>query len=502
MEYEELKTGIRDHLNNAAEDFFMIGYFLRQVSERTLFIQDGYKSIWEFAKGEYGLSTSSASRFMAINARFSIDGGEHMDQKYIGMGPSKLQEMLGLSYEDLEKVTKETTVRELRAMKAAKLSFFKLPKTERPEGSLLTTPGCGNGKHDCFSCCHPCNIRQEDRFCRGASTMAEKKPCQHTTEEFLKDVEAGMYKDECQFLHLELAKVRLGDNEPIPCCLDCKYKGLCFSSCDVAKKKYQEEVKENQKRLQAEKKKKEKEAEEKRKREEAARREAAEKAAAEAAKKAEADALKKQEPSEEDLKKLFEYWDLDTTQDPEHDLDPNELKHCHNYEGIRSGDFTLECQPNGVTINGKKRLTWLKLSKALTEVFNSVQPEDSKPEESHEGKETDQEKPAVIDAEFREVVDEPKDDTAKEAETAKEEREEAEDQQEASKIEIKVQETEIEEPDPEDYDIDDVIELLRKNEADLEAVKSCGLKKPVKRLRIVTDALRLLVEKKEAAAID
>ena len=155
MKYQDLKNGIRSHLNDAAEDFFMVGYFLRQISENTLFTEDGYKSIWDFAKGEYGLSTSSASRFMAINARFSIDGGEHMAEKYIGMGVSKLQEMLGLPDEELEKVTQETTVREIRAMKAAKrekeqLSFYGLPRTVRPEGSLLTTPGCGDGKYDCF----------------------------------------------------------------------------------------------------------------------------------------------------------------------------------------------------------------------------------------------------------------------------------------------------------------------------------------------------------------
>ena len=163
MEYQDLKSGIRNHLNSAAEDFFMVGYFLRQISENTLFTEDGYKNIWEFAKGEYGLSTSSASRFMAINARFSIDGGEHMAEKYIGMGVSKLQEMLGLPDEELEKVTQETTVREIRAMKKrqeAPRSFYGFPKTERPEGSLLTTPGCGDGKYDCFSCCRECAIRK------------------------------------------------------------------------------------------------------------------------------------------------------------------------------------------------------------------------------------------------------------------------------------------------------------------------------------------------------
>lgn len=205
MEYKELKSGIKDHLNSAAEDFFMVGYFLRQISDNALFLEDGYKSIWDFAKGEYGLSTSSASRFMAINARFSIDGGEHMAEKYIGMGVSKLQEMLGLPDEELEKVTQETTVREIRAMKAAMkepLSFFGLPKTVRPEGSLLTTPGCGDGKYDCFSCSRACGIRQEPRQCV-VSTCGNPQPCGLIdNEEWQKRIGYSLYKDEWAALAL------------------------------------------------------------------------------------------------------------------------------------------------------------------------------------------------------------------------------------------------------------------------------------------------------------
>lgn len=467
MKYNELKTGIRDHLNNAAEDFFMVGYYLRQISDNTLFIEDGYKSIWEFAKGEYGLSTSSASRFMAINARFSIDGGEHMDQKYIGMGPSKLQEMLGLSDEDLEKVTQETTVKELRAMKAAKLSFFKLPKTERPEGSLITTPGCGQGKHDCFSCCHPCNIRQEERHCKH-EPLAGSTKCPHTTEDFIKDVEAGMYKAECQFLHLELAEVRAGDGEPTPCCCECKYKGLCFSSCDVAKKKHQEEVKENQKRLQKEQAAKEKE-----------KREAAERAAAEAARKAEEEARAKQEPTEAEIKRLFDHWELGYSNDPERDLDPKNLKKEHRWESLLTGEFSFSGADNGVTINGKRRLTWLKLSKALTEVFNSVQPGEESSEPEQEEKE-----PEIIDAEFTEV---------------EEVEQEAESFTPAEEEPVEVIEAE---PDPEEYDLEDVKELLEKYERDLKSLRGTGFKKPLKKTRLIADALKALLKQKEAGVID
>ena len=251
MEYQDLKSGIRNHLNDAAEDFFMVGYFLRQISENALFTEDGYKSIWDFAKGEYGLSTSSASRFMAINARFSIDGGEHMAEKYIGMGVSKLQEMLGLPDEELEKVTQETTVREIRALKKKQeepKSFFGLPKTVYPDGSLLSTKGCGDGKYTCFSCARPCGIRQEERYCRTAP-LGNPFSCTQMSEEKRLDIEAGLFSEKCQHLHPELAPIREGDKEPAPCCLNCEHK-TCFSRCDVAKKKDEDERKKEQAELQ------------------------------------------------------------------------------------------------------------------------------------------------------------------------------------------------------------------------------------------------------------
>lgn len=243
MEYRELKGRIRNHLNSAAEDFFMVGYFLRQVNQDALFTEDGYKNIWEFAKGEYGLSTSSTSRFMAINARFSVDDGVHMAEKYIGMGVSKLQEMLGLPDEELEKVTQETTVREIRAMKKKQeeeaKSFFGVPKTVYPEGSLLTTPGCGDGKYNCFSCAHPCDIRQEERHCRTA-TCGNPFPCTQMSEKKRLSIDGSVFGARCQHLHPELAPIQEGNKDADPCCLTCKHK-TCFFRCDIAIKRDKDE---------------------------------------------------------------------------------------------------------------------------------------------------------------------------------------------------------------------------------------------------------------------
>lgn len=366
MEYKELKSGITTHLNNAAEDFFMVGYFLRQISENALFVEDGYKSIWEFAKGEYGLSTSSASRFMAINARFSIDGGEHMAEKYIGMGVSKLQEMLGLPDEELEKVTQETTVREIRAMKAAMkepLSFFGLPKTVRPEGSLLTTPGCGDGKYDCFSCCHPCSIRQEPRQCV-ISTLGNPQPCELIdNEEWQKRMGYSLYKDECQMLHHELAPIREGDKEPSPCCRNCENK-TCFNRCDVAKA----EDEEAKKKAQAEARKEQREAE-----------------------------ASRPEPTKLEIKKLYDYW-IDDGQS----IAAADLRQRYRNAGGNSGGLKdWQGSQRGVRINYKRELTWAQIAKAFKEIREQEKAKCIKAEQPEEGA------PEIIDADFREVTEEP-----------------------------------------------------------------------------------------------
>ena len=582
MEYQELKTGIKDHLNSAAEDFFMVGYFLRQISEKALFVEDGYESIWEFAKGEYGLSTSSASHFMAINARFSIDGGEHMAEKYIGMGVSKLQEMLGLPDEELEKVTQETTVREIRAMKAAKrekeqLSFYGLPRTVRPEGSLLTTPGCGDGKYDCFFCCRECAIRQEPRQCRTAP-LGSPAPCTRVNnEDWKRSIAYSLYKEECQLLHPELAPVREGDKEPDPCCLHCEHK-TCFNRCDVAKKRDEEE----RKKAQEEERQRQKEAE-----------------------------ARRPEPSERDIKAFYDWAGIKATDN----ITADDLKSRYKNAGGGGGqgaalqDYTGSAR--GIRINYKKELTWVQLAKRIKETQEAEarkanfversngaqknvrdlikQQEEKRQQEAEEkkaaqkqkedgrllkfykdiypstrhiiaqrdkaaitkefktisgntyengkgwmcypdkivfkdspdaeqiqitwgrfttklvelldrfpeteksilfGDDTREKEPEIIDADFKEIEDEPKDDPAQELAEAKDAHEELDN--------LETQNSEIVE-DPESYTLADVREQLRKCEADLKAYREVGgmPEFTLRKQKIFVDALQLLAEKKE-----
>lgn len=117
-EWLEMKQSLERELSNLKTGFIRVGYVLRKIDDSKGYEQDGYKSVAEFAKAEYGLSAATVSRFMAINKKFSLDGySERLDPKYIGFRQSIMGEMLGLPDQDLDLVTPETSRQDVRELK-------------------------------------------------------------------------------------------------------------------------------------------------------------------------------------------------------------------------------------------------------------------------------------------------------------------------------------------------------------------------------------------------
>jgi hypothetical protein len=115
---EEIKQFIKANLNAATRSFVATGYYLKYIRDKELYIEAGYESIWDFAKAEFGISKSSASRFMAINDRFSKDGNSPLlMEQYKDFSSSKLSEMLTMTDDQLEQVSIGTTRAEIREMK-------------------------------------------------------------------------------------------------------------------------------------------------------------------------------------------------------------------------------------------------------------------------------------------------------------------------------------------------------------------------------------------------
>ena len=128
VSYDDAKLFIRTNLESAARSFIAIGYYLKLIRDGELYREEGHESIWDFAQAEYGISKSTASRYMSMNDRFSLDGNSPIvDQKYKDFEKSKLQEMLSLTDEQLEQVTPEMKVQEIRAMRQPKeIPYFEL----------------------------------------------------------------------------------------------------------------------------------------------------------------------------------------------------------------------------------------------------------------------------------------------------------------------------------------------------------------------------------------
>ena len=117
-DWMEMKEKLRLELQNVTQSFVRIGYALRKIEDEKMYEADGFKSVSEFAKKEYGLEASTVSRFMAINREYSEGGySEHLREEYIGYGQSKLSEMLQLPDKDRELITPQTQRSDIRELK-------------------------------------------------------------------------------------------------------------------------------------------------------------------------------------------------------------------------------------------------------------------------------------------------------------------------------------------------------------------------------------------------
>ncbi len=114
----EIKQKLKRELLGVKQSFVRIGYTLRTIEDQRLYENDGYKSVAEFARAEYGLEPSTTSRFMSINREYSVDGySEKLRPEFEDFGRSQLEEMLKLPDGDREMIQPETSREDIRQLK-------------------------------------------------------------------------------------------------------------------------------------------------------------------------------------------------------------------------------------------------------------------------------------------------------------------------------------------------------------------------------------------------
>lgn len=126
---EEAELYIRANLKFAVRNVIATGYYLKCVRDGELYREAGFESIWEYAEETFGFSASTTSRYMKRNDKFSVDGNSPiLDEKYRDFNKSQLQEMLGFNEEQLEQVTPDMTVQQIREIRKPKeIPYVELP---------------------------------------------------------------------------------------------------------------------------------------------------------------------------------------------------------------------------------------------------------------------------------------------------------------------------------------------------------------------------------------
>lgn len=100
-EYTQSKEEIKKELGGIVKSFVQIGWHLTRIDKSGAYKTDGYQTIAEFAKAEYGLSATTTSRFMSVYETYSIEGDTpELKEQYREYNSSQLVELLQVREED------------------------------------------------------------------------------------------------------------------------------------------------------------------------------------------------------------------------------------------------------------------------------------------------------------------------------------------------------------------------------------------------------------------
>ena len=126
---EDAEVFIRSNLQSVVRSVIATEFYLKHIRDNELYLEAGYKNINEYAMDRFGLSASATSRYITRNTRFSRGGNSPLiDDRFKDFSKSQLQEMLGMSDEQLEQVTPDMTVREIRNMARPKeIPYIEIP---------------------------------------------------------------------------------------------------------------------------------------------------------------------------------------------------------------------------------------------------------------------------------------------------------------------------------------------------------------------------------------
>ena len=117
-DYIQSKNEIKQELGGIVKSFVRIGWQLTRIDKSGAYKHDGYNTIAEFARTEYGMNPSGVSRFMKVYEKYSVPGDTpELKEQYREFKFNNLVEMLQLPEEDQQIFRPEDKREDIRELK-------------------------------------------------------------------------------------------------------------------------------------------------------------------------------------------------------------------------------------------------------------------------------------------------------------------------------------------------------------------------------------------------
>ena len=117
-DYIQSKNEIKQELGGIVKSFVRIGWQLTRIDKSGAYKHDGYNTIAEFARTEYGMNPSGVSRFMKVYEKYSVPGDTpELKEQYREFKFNNLVEMLQLPEEDQQIFHPEDKREDIRELK-------------------------------------------------------------------------------------------------------------------------------------------------------------------------------------------------------------------------------------------------------------------------------------------------------------------------------------------------------------------------------------------------
>lgn len=117
-DYIQSKNEIKQELGGIVKSFVRIGWQLTRIDKSGAYKHDGYNTIAEFARTEYGMNPSGVSRFMKVYEKYSVPGDiPELQEQYREFKFNNLVEMLQLPEEDQQIFHPEDKREDIRELK-------------------------------------------------------------------------------------------------------------------------------------------------------------------------------------------------------------------------------------------------------------------------------------------------------------------------------------------------------------------------------------------------